>query len=454
MTARILVVDDIPANTRLLEARLSAEYFDVMSARSGVEALALSQQHPFDLVLLDVMMPGMDGFETCRRFKADANLQHIPIVMVTALDQPADRVRGLEAGADDFLTKPVNEVALIARVRSLTRLKLVVDELRDRAVGTAALGLGPSVGVPLDAAAGSILLVDDRASSVERISFTLSALHTVVHEPDPKAALIRAAESDYDLAVISLGLQDFDALRLCSQLRSLERTRHLPILLVADLEDNGRVLRGLDIGVNDYLMRPIDRNELLPRVRTQIRRKRISDHLRALLQSSIEMAVVDALTGLNNRRYLEAQLKTLLGNAASRGNPMSLMILDIDHFKQINDTYGHDVGDEVLKGFASRVKKTIRHGDILCRLGGEEFIVVLPDTNIEVAELVAERVRNAVASMSFPVETGGRSIPVTVSVGLADRGRDIDAGVLLKRADVALYRSKSSGRNRVTAQAA
>ena len=456
MTSRILVVDDIPANTKLLEARLSAEYFDVVSAKSGIEALSVARQRPFDLVLLDVMMPVMDGFETCRRFKADPTLEHIPIVMVTALDQPADRVRGLEAGADDFLTKPVNEVALIARVRSLTRLKLVIDELRDRAVGTAALGLvGPAESLLLDTGArGAVLLVDDRASSVERIGFALSGLHAITHEPDPQAALLRAAETDYDLAIVSLGLQGFDALRLCSQLRSLERTRHLPILLLADLEDNTRVLRGLDIGVNDYVMRPIDRNELLPRVRTQIKRKRYSDSLRTLLQSSIEMAVVDPLTGLNNRRFLEAQLKALLGNAASRGNPMSLMILDIDHFKKINDTYGHDAGDEVLKGFASRVKKTIRHGDILCRLGGEEFIVVLPDTNIEVAELVAERVRSAVAQATFAVDGATRTITVTVSVGLADRGRDMDASALLKRADVALYRSKSDGRNRVTAQAA
>src|ERR687886_1132822 len=134
MTARVLVVDDVPANVRLLEARLSAEYFDVLTAASGTQALQICQRAQCDIVLLDVMMPDMDGFEVCRRLKANPKTHHIPVIMVTALDQPADRVRGLEAGADDFLTKPVSEIALLARVRSLVRLKMVTDELRMRAL--------------------------------------------------------------------------------------------------------------------------------------------------------------------------------------------------------------------------------------------------------------------------------------------------------------------------------
>ncbi len=456
MTARVLVVDDNPANARLLEARLTAEYFDVVMASSGPEALTMCALQPFDLILLDVMMPGMDGFETCRRLKADPAVCHVPVVMVTALDQPADRVRGLEFGADEFLTKPIDELALIARVRSLTRLKVMIDELRERVLASAALGMADVVPTLCHDAnlGGRILLVDDRDSSIARISSTLSAPHHVEVERQPQAALIKAAEGSYDLLIVSLGLRDFDALRLCSQLRSLERTRHLPLLLIADLEDRARILRGLDMGVNDYIVRPIDRNELLPRARAQIRRKRYSDELRNVLQASIEMAVVDPLTGLNNRRYLESHLKSLISNAASRAKPLSLMILDIDHFKQVNDTYGHDVGDEILQAFASRVKKTIRNGDLLCRLGGEEFIVVLPETNIEIAELVAERVRDAVGHVTFAIERGARNIAVTVSIGIADRGRDTDASSLFKRADLALYRSKHCGRNRVTAHAA
>src|SRR5246127_58079 len=141
MTARILVVDDVPANLKLMEARLSAEYFDVITAMSGEEALTTCERAKCDIVLLDVMMPDMDGFEVCRRLKAGVTTHHIPVVMVTALDQPSDRVKGLESGADDFLTKPVSDVALIARVRSLTRLKLVTDELRMRAATSKEIGI-------------------------------------------------------------------------------------------------------------------------------------------------------------------------------------------------------------------------------------------------------------------------------------------------------------------------
>ncbi len=453
MTARILIVDDLIPNIKLLEARLSAEYFDVVSATSGPDALELCRDGRCDIVLLDVMMPGMDGFEVCRRLKADPSTMHLPVVMVTALDQPADRVRGLECGADDFLTKPVDEIALIARVRSLSRLKITLDELRARASTSANLGLASRE--PNDGARGRILLVEDRPSSADRIVSALQDFHDIDLDKHPQEAVFRAAENNYDLVVASLSLANFDALRLCSQLRSLERTRALPILLLADTEDRQRVLRGLDLGVNDYIVRPIDRNELLARVRTQLRRKRYAESLHENVQAALELAVVDALTGLNNRRFLETHLASALDQAAHKGRPLSLMILDIDHFKSVNDTYGHDAGDEVLRIFARRIKRVLRSADLVCRLGGEEFVVVMPETPLAVAERVAERVRSAVEKDRFPIDAKAtRTIPVTTSIGLAERGADANADALMRRADKALYASKSSGRNRVTAAAA
>lgn len=453
MTARVLVVDDLLPNVKLLEARLSAEYFDVVSATNGPQALELCRSGGCDIVLLDVMMPGMDGFEVCARLKADPATMHLPVVMVTALDQPADRVRGLECGADDFLTKPVDELALIARVRSLTRLKIMLDELRARASTSVDLGLTSRE--PNDGARGRILLVEDRPSTVDRIVTSLRGYHDLETEADPQEALFRAAENSYELIVISLNLADFDALRLCSQLRSLERTRSVPILLLADEEDRPRILRGLDLGVNDYILRPIDRNELVARVRTQLRRKRYADSLRDNVQAAIELAVVDPLTGLNNRRFLETHLTQALDKAARKGQPLSLMILDIDHFKAVNDTYGHDAGDEVLKVFARRIKRVLRGADLVCRLGGEEFVVVMPDTPLPIAARVAERVRAAVENERFPTDSkGSRTIPVTTSIGIAERGAEADADALLHRSDKALYASKSAGRNRVTAAAA
>src|SRR5208282_1281671 len=207
MTARVLVVDDIPANVKLLEARLTAEYFDVVTASNGKEALQICERAECDLVLLDVMMPDMDGFEVCRRLKSNPATHHIPIVMVTALDQPSDKVRGLDAGADDFLTKPIPELALIARVRSLTRLKMVTDELRMRALTSREIGIdAPEREAVSDTGRGGrVLLVDDRPASAERIAAMLAAEQAVDVEPNPHEALFHAADGNYDLLMVSLG---------------------------------------------------------------------------------------------------------------------------------------------------------------------------------------------------------------------------------------------------------
>ncbi|MGB7098320.1 MAG: PleD family two-component system response regulator [Xanthobacteraceae bacterium] len=457
MTARVLVVDDVPANVKLLEARLSAEYFDVVTAMSGAEALTICERAECDLVLLDVMMPDMDGFEVCRRLKTNTITHHIPVVMVTALDQPSDRVRGLEAGADDFLTKPIPEPALIARVRSLTRLKMVTDELRMRALTSRDIGIeSPEREAVADTGRGGrVLIVDDRPASYERVAAMLAKEQSVEVEADPNEALFRAADGDYDLLIVSLGLENFDGLRLCSQLRSLDRTRNVPILAITEPDNSTRMLRGLEIGVNDYLMRPIDKNELLARARSQVRKRRYAERLRDNVQISIEMAITDALTGLFNRRYMENHLGTLVEQAGARGKPLAVLALDIDHFKSINDTYGHDAGDDVLRDFAMRIKRSIRGIDLACRCGGEEFIIVMPETDMAVAMTVAERLRRRIATEPFAISEGTRTIPVTLSIGIAAlRGRDDTPASLLKRADQALYRAKRDGRNRVVPDAA
>jgi two-component system cell cycle response regulator len=456
MTARVLVVDDVPPNLKLLETRLSLEYFEVLTATNGPEAIAICETGGCDLVLLDVMMPGMDGFEVCRRLRAAPQTAHLPIILVTALDRPADRVRGLEAGADDFLTKPVDEIALIARVRSLARLKFAIDELRSRAAHSAATGVVESVETlkPDASVRGRILLVDDLRSSFERMLEALTPHHDVTQINEPGEALAKAANENVDLMIVSLGLGAFDGLRLCSQARSHESTRNLPILLIADREDGQKVLRGLELGVNDYLTRPVDRNELLARARTNVRQKRYMDRLRQTVRRSVEMALYDPLTGLNNRRFMERRLPAMIEAARQRAAPLTMMILDIDHFKRINDTYGHDAGDRVLKGFAAELQQIVRGGDLVCRLGGEEFVVVVPGVDANHGARMAERARRTIENKEFPIGDAVGSVSITVSIGLADFRGQQDSADLYRRADRALYVSKSAGRNRVTLDAA
>jgi two-component system cell cycle response regulator len=455
MTARILVVDDIPANVKLLEARLLAEYFDVLTADDGFKALDIVAKTPVDIVLLDVMMPGMDGFEVCERLKGNPATSHIPVVMVTALDQPADRVRGLKAGADDFLTKPVNDLQLVSRVKSLVRLKTLSDELRIRAETALQIGIDDVTRLDHLEAPGQVLLVDGRASSQERIIKALKPVAEVVAMSDPQAALFEAAENPFDLVIVNGSGDDYDPLRLCSQLRMLERTRFLPLLLVTELGEDDVIIRALDLGVNDYIVRPLDPNELVARTLTQMKRKRYNDLLRTSVRQSIELAVTDGLTGLHNRRYLDNHLKTLFNRAAARGRPLSVCITDIDRFKLVNDTYGHDVGDEVLKEFARRIRSTVRGADLACRYGGEEFVVVMPDTDAHAAAAIAERLREMIESIAFDLTAGGVNLKITASLGLATNVPGIETPEqLLKQADRALYEAKGSGRNRVVAAAA
>lgn len=457
MTARILVVDDIPANVKLLEVRLLAEYFEVLTASGGAEAIEICESSKVDVVLLDVMMPGMDGFEVCRRLKSDPATAHIPVVMITALDQSADRVRGLEAGADDFLTKPVNDLQLMTRVKSLVRLKTLTDELRLRASTTRNIGLEELLGRrhAVEQPIPKVLLVDERDASARDIETMLEGAARLDVVADPRDGSFQVAEGDYDCVMVSTGFADFDPLRLCSQLRNLDRARFMPIILIAGEGEEDLVIRGLDLGVNDYVVRPVDKHELTARLRTQVLRKRYNDELRASLTQTIEMAVTDGLTGLHNRRYLDSHLQILFDRAVARRRPLSVMITDLDRFKSINDTYGHDGGDDVLREFARRLRKNVRGIDLVCRYGGEEFVVVMPDTDGSVAERVAERIRAEIERIPFGVGTDGMTINMTISVGVSCVGRAADtAAALIKRADIALYEAKASGRNRVVATAA
>jgi two-component system cell cycle response regulator len=454
VSARILVVDDIEANVRLLEAKLSAEYYEVLTASDGPTALAMAVSEKPDIVLLDVMMPGMDGFEVCRRLKEDPEARHIPVVLVTALDGRADRVAGLEAGADEFLTKPIDDVLLFARVRSLTRLKTVIDELREREASGRRVGVIAGASSRMNGTGGRILIVDDNQRQAQRICAELAIEHRPIVELGVEKALM-AARGPVDLVIVNTAAKTFDGLRFAAHIRSDEATRNLPVLAIVDFDERARLVKALEIGVNDILPRPVDPQELAARARTQIRRKRYTDYLRDNLDQSLELAVTDQLTGLHNRRYMTSQLDALVRRAAAGGDPVAVLVIDIDHFKKINDSFGHAVGDEVLREFAVRLASNVRAIDLPVRFGGEEFVVVMPDTELDHAHRIAERIRLHVAGSPFRVMGGDELLTVTISIGVAASLGEHDAPApLVKRADEAMYEAKSKGRNRVIARAA
>ena len=456
MTARVLIVDDIAANVRLLQAKLEADYYETLTAPNGRIAIEMAIEDQPDIILLDVMMPEIDGYEVCRQLKQHAETRHIPIILITALDGREDRLSGLEAGADDFLTKPVDDVVLMARLQALVRLKQMVDDLRSRESTSRRAGLiDQELYERQISAIGNVLILDDNIRHAERLMLQLGEDHRCAYETDPAKAL-KIAAGRVDLVVLNLTAKAFDALRWVAQLRTHEATRQRPVLAIINADERKTMLKALELGVNDVVPRPIDMLELRARAKTQIKRKRYGDFLRNTLDRSLELAITDPLTNLNNRRFLDHHLNLAMARhiRGAAEDVVSVLMLDIDFFKRVNDTYGHDAGDEVIKEFARRLSLNVRAIDMPCRFGGEEFVVLMPGTDQPDALHIAERVRSQVADTPF-VLADGRKLDVTVSVGVAtSRGLGDSPESLLKRADEGVYEAKQSGRNRVIVRAA
>lgn len=446
MSARVLVVDDIEQNRRLLTDKLRNEYFHVITAVDGEDAIDKAMAEEPDVILMDIMMPKLNGIDACRRLKNDARTEHIPIVLVTALNEREDRLRGLGAGADDFLTKPVNDLHLLSRVRALTKYKMVADELRKREASGKRIG---AVDIAASARASEparILVVDENERQARRICRYLEGLHRPISHSE--ANQLGISGSMVDLLIVSLSNEKLDGLKLCAYFRSLESTRDLPILVVAEPDDEKKAVRALDLGASDIVIKPIDSEELSARVKTQVRKKRYLDTLRARLDQSMELAVTDQLTGLHNRRYMRVQLESFVKRASMGGGPVSVLLCDIDHFKKVNDIHGHAAGDDVLREFGRRLRENIRPTDLACRYGGEEFVVIMPETTQALAQSAGERLRQIVAETPFVINRGDE-LKVTMSGGVSTVLPEDTMDALLKRADDALYRAKTAGRNRV-----
>jgi two-component system cell cycle response regulator len=453
MTGRILVVDDVATNRIVMKVKLAAACYAVDQADCGAAALASARANLPDLILLDVVMPDMSGLDVCRRLKADPATADIPIILITALSDRRAKMSGLEAGADDFLTKPVDEVTLLARVRSLLRARDTARELRQR--GEPVLGFAEAAAgflarnrpgrIALVAAGpkGAVMwktALDDRVGGEVKILPRDAALGTFGStEDDTPDVFVIAA----DLANRNEGL------RLLSDLRSRPTTRNSATVMILPEGDSERAAIALDLGAHDILYDPFDPQELALRIRTQMGRKLQDDRLRASLQAGLEMAMTDSLTGLHNRRYALYQLDRML---AGPGRGVAVMMIDLDHFKQVNDTHGHSVGDEVLRRVGKRLREQLRSTDLLARMGGEEYLVALPDSDRRAALDCAERLRAAVGEEVFALGGDRPGLRVTLSVGIAlsAAGSGESARSLIDRADAALYGAKAEGRDQVT----
>lgn len=448
---KILIVDDDPTNVKLLAAKLGETNYAFLKAYGGEDALQKAKDEKPDLVLLDVMMPGMNGLEVTAHLKNCPETADIPIILVTALDGPDNRTKGLEAGADDFLNKPVHTAELRARVKSLLRLKRYSDQLKAR-VHAPGMGTPPFSGddsLP-DLRLPNLLIVEDSPADAKLIKSLLNSLACSISIVDSgEEALSICNHRQVDIMILDMLLPGLDGYEVVKRVKENPSTQSTQIIVVTSLQDMESKVRGFEFGVDDYLVKPINFNEFRARVNSLIKKKAYHDRLMGNLEVAVQAAITDKLTGAYNNAYFQYFLKNELKRAERHSYSVALVMLDIDDFKSVNDRHGHLGGDSALKQVAARIRQIIREIDMLARYGGDEFAIVLPYTHGESAVAMAERIRAVFASNVVPGNDPA-TLKLSISVGVAEFSPGIDtAQDLIQKADKALYSAKFAGKNKV-----
>ncbi len=455
MSGRILIADNVATNRIILKVKLSAASYGVIPASSAAEVMqALTSEQP-DLIVLDAALPDLDGISLCERIRGNPATTDIPVIVVSGIVDPDTRIAALRAGADDFLSKPLDEMVLLARVRNLIRSRALGAELRLREATATRLGFA-------EARAGfarseRVLLVGHRpdvaASWRRAVSGEISA-EVEVMPYEQLLDMIGKSGRSPDLVVIPASPDSgANGLILLAELRSRAQTRHSAIMVVHEQTDMQSAVAALDMGADDVLAASCGGVEMAMRIRRQLDRKAEADRLRATVEDGLKLAMVDPLTGLFNRRYALPHLARLAERAVAERRPFAVMVLDIDRFKRVNDRYGHSAGDVVLRAVAQRIRDNLRSVDLVARFGGEEFLVAMVDTDRAAAQVAAERLREIVSQTPITLPGDAGRLQVTLSIGVAigglpDRATD-DVDILIDCADHALMWSKSGGRNQV-----
>lgn len=540
----ILIVDDQPANLLALESLLDRADIQVLKAGSGNEALGIMLETDVALVLMDVQMPEMDGFETAELMRQSARTRHIPIIFVTAISKEEQHVfRGYESGAVDYLFKPIDPHILLSKVNVFLELRkkqldlerttrelndmidglrsanrkiieqqsALIEEERLKVLLQMAGATAHELNQPLTGLLGTIELIrldrndpdklDRHLMRIEEAGNRISAIvkrmqgiqvfdtidltppsendtlqpdrmHLLwieeVHRKNHPAevsiirrmypnilsaasireAMDRLESGEFDLIISRFRMADGTALDLLNWMN--QKKYDAPLIVIAAKGDERIATQVLQAGAYDYVsLTHLSRKEWIERVNKALGRARIKKEARKAIQKMAELSTRDGLTGLYNRRYFTEALEREVARAIRRQSDLILCMFDIDHFKRINDTLGHQAGDMVLSTFGRLLTEWLRMTDIPCRYGGEEFAVILADTNKEQTLIVCDRFRNALSDHVF--QYAGQAFHITVSAGVASifdifpRAPDS----LIAAADQALYSAKNSGRNRV-----
>ena len=447
---RVLVADDDSQVLRLFSSLLTDEGYQVLEAAHGNDAILKARAGSPDLILMDVQMPVLDGYEATRQLKGDPSTRNIPIILVTAFDDPLNKLRGLEAGADEFLPKPVDRTELLVRIRSMLRLRKYQEQLLHRSLSDEGGVNGPENPGPRVMTRRLLVAVgDDKERTFITTTLEMHG-YQVVHNTNGGSSRGASDGSGVDLAVVDSSLPEEEFSAAWRRHEKDRPAQRIPALVLVPSNDPESRVSLLDAGVNDLLIRPFHPRELALRVDRLLSQAAELSSLEQRYRSALSAASNDSLTNLSNhgsfRRFLDLEVK----RSRRQNHPTSLIMVDIDDFKSKNDNFGHAAGDMILVQTAQRIRQSVREIDLAARYGGEEFAVVLPYTDRAGATVVAERIREAIASAAFESSPSTNGLAVTASLGVAVCPDDASSPEdLIRSADELLYKAKESGKNRV-----
>ena len=455
MTGRILIIDTVPTNRIVLKVKMLAAKFKVDACASKAEAEQCIAQNCPDLILINLSDPVEDRHAFCQSLKSDPSTASIAIISVGVADTARARFAALDAGADDVLPRPINDSLLLARIRSLLRVRYAREEMRLRDGTSRALGFEDSRTDFQNIGKIAILSADLKRANMIRLRLTSSLEHPIkLMDFDEALGVDIAPELDLFVIDATAKVAELQEIyHLISDLRTRSESRHSTILVLLPEGRQDAAAMCLDLGADNAVASEISDAEIVLRSRALMRQKILHDTLREGLRDGLQAAVTDSLTGLFNRRYLDSHLARMADQALQSQQEFAGMMIDIDHFKAINDGFGHAAGDQVLRQFANRLRENLRAIDLVARVGGEEFLIAMPSTTKEVAYAAADRLRSLIANVPFNIGENGDQQRVTISIGVSVGGSNLSQVKTVPKmcdaADAALYAAKSAGRDRV-----
>lgn len=420
----ILIVDDSKLMIKLIKKELEPDGYRFFSSDSGEEAINIAMKERIDLITLDLEMPGMNGYEVCQKLRLDQKTQDIPVIIVSAKTDQKEKEKGFEYGAIEYFVKPFPKGSLRTFIKNLFS---AIEQKRF----------------------GRIAVVDQEATTGHILKYSLKKKGYIIYLMKTGAELVNFLKSNpVDIIISEYELPDIRSDEMFKNLNKNENLRFIPKIIITSVTKRDELIEALNKGADDYIYKPFDMEELFARVNAHLRVRYLHQELKEKNLILQELSITDSLTGLLNRGYLEKRLKSEYSRSKREASPVSCIMADIDDFKSVNDTYGHDLGDTVLKDIASIMVNSSRVSDIVGRYGGEEFTLILPNTSYKGALVVAERIRNNVLRHTFRKDD--ITVKRTISIGVCSFPESVvnSEKELIKLADIALYNAKKSGKNK------